>query len=172
MSTPETILDHRFSDPAADATNWDDTRRALEAAELFWICTVRADGRPHVTPLVAVWLDDALHFCTGETEQKCLNLRANQHVTLTTGRNTWDDGLDIVVEGDAVPVTDRKTLERLAEVWAGKWDGSWQYTVVEGGFRAPGDDGTGPATALVFAVAPRRVLAFAKGVFSHTSHRF
>ena len=65
MTTPVTTLDQRFSDPAAGATGWDETRRVLETAELSWITTVRADGRPHVTPLVAVWADGALHFCTG-----------------------------------------------------------------------------------------------------------
>ena len=54
MTEPVTTLDARFSDPDAIATSWDETRRVLETAELFWITTVRADGRPHVTPLVAV----------------------------------------------------------------------------------------------------------------------
>ena len=49
MNTPVTTLDQRFSAPDAAATGWDETRRVLEAAELFWITTVRADGRPHVT---------------------------------------------------------------------------------------------------------------------------
>jgi hypothetical protein len=66
---PVTTLDQRFSDPDAVATGWDETRRVLETAELFWLSTVRADGRPHVTPLVAVWADEALHFCTGTAEQ-------------------------------------------------------------------------------------------------------
>src|ERR1700733_13998600 len=101
MNTASAEIDARFSAPDAVATGWDETRRALEAAELFWISTVRPDGRPHVTPLVAVWLDGALHFCTGATEQKALNLRANPHVILTTGANQWDTGLDVVVEGDA-----------------------------------------------------------------------
>ena len=70
MNEPATKLDTRFSDRDAVATEWQETRRLLEAAELFWISTVRADGRPHVTPLVAVWLDGAVHFCTGATEQK------------------------------------------------------------------------------------------------------
>ncbi len=56
MKQPVTELDTRFSDQDAVATGWEETRRALEDAELFWISTVRADGRPHVTPLVAVWL--------------------------------------------------------------------------------------------------------------------
>ena len=74
----------------------------LESAELFWICTVRSDGRPHLTPLVAVWLDDALYLCTGETEQKYINLRGNSSVLLVTGCNNWDQGLDVSVEGTAV----------------------------------------------------------------------
>ena len=37
MTTPVTTLDPRFSDPAAAATGWEQTRQALEAAELFWI---------------------------------------------------------------------------------------------------------------------------------------
>ena len=93
MNEPATKLDTRFSDPDAVATEWDETRRVLETAELFWISTVRSDGRPHVTPLVAVWLDGAIHFATGATEQKAVNLSRNPHVILTTGCNQWDRGL-------------------------------------------------------------------------------
>ncbi|MCU1373335.1 MAG: pyridoxamine 5-phosphate oxidase, partial [Actinomycetia bacterium] len=74
---PVTELDRRFGDPSATATPWAETRRVLETAELFWISTVRPDGRPHVTPLPAVWQDDALHFCTGAAEQKGVNLARN-----------------------------------------------------------------------------------------------
>src|SRR5215467_2831830 len=99
MKEPTTTLDTRFSDPGAVATEWQETRRMLETAELFWISTVRPDGRPHVTPLVAVWLDEAIHFCTGATEQKAINLSRNPHVILTTGCNQWKTGIDVVVEG-------------------------------------------------------------------------
>src|SRR5215467_9067782 len=101
VTTPVTTLDPRFSDPDAAATGWEQTRRALEQAELFWITTVRADGRPHMTPLVAVWDGGALNFCTGIQEQKAVNLRGNRHVILSTGCNGWDRGLDVMVEGDA-----------------------------------------------------------------------
>jgi nitroimidazol reductase NimA-like FMN-containing flavoprotein (pyridoxamine 5'-phosphate oxidase superfamily) len=139
----------------------------LEEAELFWISSVRTDGRPHVTPLVAVWLDGAVHFVTGAEEQKALNIRSNPHVVLTTGCNRWEQGLDVVVEGVAVPVTDDRVLERLAEAWAKKWDGRWQWVVRDSAFRH--DDGE---AALVFSVAPTKSLAFAKGAFSHTRHLF
>ena len=135
MSMPVTALDERFSDPRAVATGWDETRRALDEAELFWITTVRPDGRPHVTPLVAVWLDGALYFCTGDTEQKAVNLAANPHVILTMGCNRWDGGLDVVLEGNAVQVTDDDLLRRLAEAWTAKWDGRWQFQVRDGCFQ-------------------------------------
>ena len=45
MNEPMPEIDKRFSDPGAVATGWDETRRVLETAELFWIATVRADGR-------------------------------------------------------------------------------------------------------------------------------
>jgi nitroimidazol reductase NimA-like FMN-containing flavoprotein (pyridoxamine 5'-phosphate oxidase superfamily) len=172
MSTPMTTLDPRYSDPDAVATGWDETRRVLETAELFWISTVRADGRPHVTPLVAVWHDGGLYFCTGVAEQKAANLAANPHVILTTGRNDWDHGLDVVVEGDVARVTDNTALERLAEVWATTWDGRWQYLVRDGCFYHHDEHETLPDPVHVFSVAPSQVLAFAKGDFSHTSHRF
>jgi nitroimidazol reductase NimA-like FMN-containing flavoprotein (pyridoxamine 5'-phosphate oxidase superfamily) len=140
----------------------------LEGADLFWIATVRADGRPHVTPLVAVWFDDAIHFSTGVGEQKAVNLRGNPHVTVTTGCNTWESGLDVVVEGEATQVMDEARLLRLAEVWATKWDGRWQWEVGDGGFR----QGDGEEVILVYSVRPEKVLTFAKGTFSHTSHRF
>jgi general stress protein 26 len=166
MDTPTTKLDARFSDPDTVATDWDETCRVLETADLFWICTVRRDGRPHVTPLVAVWLDGALYFSTGAGEQKALNVGGNQHVVLMTGCNGWEGGLDVVVEGDAVRVTADDVLARLAKAWARKWDGRWQYEVRNGALQH------GSGTAIVFSVAPTKVLAFGKGRFSHTRHRF
>jgi general stress protein 26 len=168
MNTPVTTLDQRYSGPAAAATGWAETRRVLAEAELFWLTTVRGDGRPHVTPLVAVWLDEALHFTTGPTEQKARNLAASPHVILTTGCNGWQSGLDVVLEGDAVQVTDEAQLRRLAAAWTTKWDGSWQFQVRDGAFQHEGG-----FPVLVFTVAPVKVLAFGKGQpFSHTTHRF
>jgi len=167
MIVPETKLDARFSDSEAVAVSWGDTRQTLEAAQLFWITTVRRDGRPHVTPLVAVWLGETIYFCTGPDEQKARNLAHNPHVILTTGCNEWEHGLDIVVEGAADRVTDDKQLRGLADAWTRKWDGRWRYRVGDAGFEHEGG-----SPVLVFAVAPTKVLAFGKGTFSQTRHRF
>ena len=168
---PELVpeLDERFSGPSAKATPWAKAREVLETAQLSWVTTVRGDGRPHVTPLVSVWLDDAVHFTTGPAEQKAVNLASNPHVVMTTGCNRWDQGLDVMVEGKAQRVTDRATLERLAAAWATKWNGQWQFEVADGGF-APADASV-DGSVLVFAVKPAKVLAFGKGEFSHTRYR-
>jgi predicted pyridoxine 5'-phosphate oxidase superfamily flavin-nucleotide-binding protein len=168
MPEPASALDQRYSDPSASTIDWEQTRSALEAAELFWISTVRVDGRPHVTPVVAAWTEEAIWFCTGGNEQKFANLRANQHVVLTTGCNRWDQGLDVVVEGDAVEVTDHDVLTRVAAAFTVRWDGRWQFTVRDGRFF-----GTAAGGAAVFAVRPVKVFAHAKGdPFGATTHRF
>jgi general stress protein 26 len=164
---PKTSLDARFSDSGASATAWADAEAALEAAQLAWVVTVRADGSPHVTPLVAVWLDGALYFCTGPGEQKTKNLERNPRCTLMTGCNTWDQGLDLVVEGAAVRVTDEVLLQRLADEWARKWDGQWQFEVQDGMFAGEGNE------AYVFEVAPVTAFGYGKGKsFSQTRWRF
>jgi general stress protein 26 len=171
MSTPVTTLDERYSAPGAVATEWDETRRVLESAQVFWISTVRPDGRPHVTPCAAVWLAGALYFDTGVTQQKAVNLAGNAHVVVTTGCNHWDSGLDVVVEGDAVRVTDDAMLRRLAAAWAARWDGSFRFVVRDGFFRHEQDENL-PAV-LVFSVTPAKILAFTRGALaSHTTHRF
>ncbi|MFF2075812.1 pyridoxamine 5'-phosphate oxidase family protein [Kitasatospora sp. NPDC058162] len=167
MNDPEVRLDERFSDPGVSATPWAAARQVLESAQLFWITTVRSDGRPHLTPLVAVWLDGQLHFTTGPEEQKAVNLAGNHHVVLAMGCNQWDRGLDVVVEGVAVRVTEHPALERLAAAWTTKWKGEWRFRVTDEGFaHESGGD------SLVFSVRPAKVLAFAKGGFGQTSYRF
>jgi nitroimidazol reductase NimA-like FMN-containing flavoprotein (pyridoxamine 5'-phosphate oxidase superfamily) len=170
MNTPVTTLDQRYSEADARAIGWAETCTLLEKAELSWISTVRADGRPHVTPLVAVWVDGVLYFHTGTEEQKFANLRTNPHVVLTTGCNSWDEGVDVVVEGRAVHVTDEKVLAAVAAAFATKWDGRWQLTVRDGRFY---NGSTEDWPSEVFGVEPTRAFSFAKGQpFGATTHRF
>jgi general stress protein 26 len=169
MNAPLTTLDQRYSDPDAQAVSWEDTRRLLEAAEIAWISTVRADGRPHVTPVVSAWTDDALYFTTGAGEQKHVNLLANPYVVLMTGSSDWDNGIGVVVEGKAVHVTDEAVLSRVAEAFAVRWDGRWQFAVRDGRFY----NGDAEWPCEVFGVAPARAFAHAKGdPFGATTHRF
>ncbi|MEU2430036.1 pyridoxamine 5'-phosphate oxidase family protein [Streptomyces sp. NPDC007861] len=165
---PRTDLDPRYSSPAATPTPWSDAVALLEKAEVFWLSTVRPDGRPHVTPLLCPWLDGALYFTTGEDERKARNLAANPHVVLTTGTNTSGGGCDLVVEGEAVRIGDEERLGRLAEAWEAKYGPVWHFEVRDGAFHSPGG-----GRALVFEVAPATAFGFAKGdVYGQTRWRF
>jgi nitroimidazol reductase NimA-like FMN-containing flavoprotein (pyridoxamine 5'-phosphate oxidase superfamily) len=164
---PRAELDGSYSSPKARATPWAKARGVLEKAGVFWLSTVRPDGRPHVTPLVSVWLDGSLYFSTGPDEVKAKNLARNARCILTTGCNAFRKGLDVVVEGRAVAVTDDGRLRRLAALWDRKYDGFWQYEVRDGAFHHEA------GKALVFRVAALRALAYGRGgKFSATRYRF
>jgi pyridoxine/pyridoxamine 5'-phosphate oxidase len=164
---PTTRFDSRFSDPSADAARWSDVEHALEQAELYWITTVRADGRPHVTPLIGAWVDDGFVFCTGPEEQKAKNLTHATAVTVITGVNTWNDGLDVVVEGNAERVTGLDALTLLADAIREKYHGEWDFTPHEDGFGHSDDR----YIAHVFRVPAAKVLAFAKSPHGQTRFR-
>ncbi len=168
MSNHQGIVDSRFSTPDASAPDWVDVDSALSAAEIYWITTVRADGCPHVTPLIGAWLDDTFYFCTGEEEQKAVNLRANDHVVISTGNNDYHHGFDLVIEGDAVRATDQALLERIVAVFKAKYD--WAFEARDGALFEPLE---GAQVALVFGVAPKKILGFSRGeVYSQTRWLF
>ncbi|TAK02817.1 MAG: pyridoxamine 5'-phosphate oxidase family protein [Chloroflexota bacterium] len=124
-------IDPEFSDPAASPTPWWEVRQVLETAQVYWLSTVRGDGRPHVTPIAGVWVDDAVHVATGDDEQKQRNLRGNVHTVLTTGCSGLV-GTDVVVEADADEVTDLGRLQVVAEAYASKYRNTFPYEVGEG----------------------------------------
>lgn len=166
-ATPKTELHPSYSHPDADPTPWSEAQRLLEDAEVFWLATVRADGRPHVTPLLAVWFDGAGYFCTGPDERKAANLATNAHCTLTTGCNVLGAGLDVVVEGQARVVRDEGWLRLVAEAYRAKYGDDWTFEVEDAAFTHR--DG---GRALVYEVVPVTVFGFRKGVYSQTRWRF
>jgi Pyridoxamine 5'-phosphate oxidase len=143
-SHPPAQIDRRFSAPDGRPTPWPEAAKVLEQAELYWITTVRADGRPHVTPLIGLFYDGAMHFCTGLREQKARNLEHNPKVALTTGNNT---------------------LQRIADAFEAKYGSVWHFDVGDGVFLSSGGD------AAVFRIEPAKVLAFAKEPHGQTTYR-
>ncbi|MFG3103988.1 pyridoxamine 5'-phosphate oxidase family protein [Streptomyces sp. NPDC048182] len=176
---PTTELDARYSSAlqprpgARDAapTEWAEALREMAGAEIFWVSTVRPDGHLHVTPLIAVWHGEALHFCTGRDEQKARNLAHDPHCALTTGGNALTQGLDLVVEGRAERVTDPAALEEVSAAFEAKY--GEHITSPEGTFHGLGE-GLRDGRDLVFAVAPTTAYGFGRndGVYTHTRWTF
>jgi general stress protein 26 len=166
MKQPKATLDKRYSSATATARAWEEGRSLLEKAEIYWLTTVRADGRPNVSALAAIWLDGAIHFCTGEHERKALNIASNRQCAITTGCNAMNEGFDVVIEGDAIRVLDRVKLQRVADAYGDKYAG-WGLTVGEGVLL--GEDGD----TLVFEIVPVKAFGFGKGEpFSQTRWDF
>lgn len=162
---PKTELDARYGDEGAPATPWSEGHRALEDAQLYWITTIRPEGRPHMTPLLAVWHGDAIYVCTGPEERKARNLEHNGQVIVSTGTNALA-GLDVVVEGEAERITDEGLLRELADAWVAKYGEDWRFEVRDGAFQH------GAGSALVFRVAPATVYGFGKEPYSQTRWSF
>ena len=154
-------LDARFGSPGASPREWGEVSELLRTAEIFWLTTVRPCGRPHTTPLLGIWRDETLHFATGDEEQKARNLETSPYCTMTTGSNLLNEGLDIVLEGEARQTTERADLERLADAFGAKYGAQWRFDVQ--------DDDVRP---LMFRIEPTKILAFGKGEpFSQTAWR-
>jgi nitroimidazol reductase NimA-like FMN-containing flavoprotein (pyridoxamine 5'-phosphate oxidase superfamily) len=160
-------IDRRYSDAERPPTTWEDAERVLSDAELYWFSSVRTDGRPHVAPMVGVWHEGTFHFSTASREQKWKNIDANRQVAVTTGNNTWNTGLDVVVEGRVERVTEPDRLQRVADAFAAKYGEPWAFRVLEDGF----DQGDGTVTD-VFLVETEKVIAFAKDPHGQTTFRF
>jgi general stress protein 26 len=162
---PTVELHEGFSVPAAGARPWAEVVDVLDRLGDVLAVAVRRDGRPHVTPLPAIWLDGTLHFCAGAHEQKAKNLEFDPRCILTTGTNQLRSGLDVVVEGTAVRVSGEAQIQELASIWKSKLD--WSFQVAEGAFRD--SDGR---VGLVFGVTPTKVLSFGKVPYSQSRYRF
>jgi hypothetical protein len=115
---------------------------------------------------VAVWLDGSLYFCTGPDELKAKNLARDARCVLTTGCNAFRKGLDVIVEGEAVVVTDEPLLRRLADIWERKYS-FWHFEVRDGAFHHEA------GRALVFEPAPKKAFSYGRGkMYSATRYRF
>jgi hypothetical protein len=131
----EKNLDRYGSPPLA----WDRARERLEQEyrlqgplgdeqpHTHWLATVGPDGRPHVTAVGVVWLDDAFYFSAGAGTRKAKNLAQNPQAVMTLAAK----GIDLVLEGEAVKVTDDATLQRVAAEFASL---GWAPTVRDHAF--------------------------------------
>jgi hypothetical protein len=154
----------------AEITPWAQIRDSLGEADTTWLATVRPDGRPHVVPVGAHWLDGAYYVTTGQDTVKGNNLDHNPHCVIALSAR----GFDVVVEGEATKVSDVEKLERVARAYADEegWPAYVHDGVLDAPYSAPW---TGPAPYDVYEVTPTKVLAMGMregNVSGATRYRF
>ena len=112
MAEKEPASEQLYLTQDATPASWAEARGRLADADLYWLATVRSDGLPHLVPILAVWVDGALHFVASRTSRKARNLARDAHCIITARK----DVLDLVVEGTAAKVSNETRLHRVAEV--------------------------------------------------------
>ena len=167
---PVTEICPEFASPGATPTPWEHARTRLAEAPLCWVTNVRPDGRPHATPLLSVWVDGSVCFCTGPEERKAVNLSKNPHCAMSTGDNSLEGGPDVIVEGTGAPVEDHAELGRIADAYERKYGAS--ITSEDGTWFGLGD-AVRKVSILTVRVTPAKAFAFNKApVFSQTRYTF
>lgn len=131
------------SPPAPDSPNSRST----------WLTTLNDDGSPHTTAVGAIWLDGAFWFQTGDRTRKGRNVARDPRCSVAVSVRD----ADVVLEGDAVRVTEAEAVARAAQAWA---DQGWPVEPDESGsgltapFNAPSQ---GPPPWGVYRITPRSV---------------
>jgi hypothetical protein len=136
---------------------WSWAVERLSKSRNYWIASTWPDGRPHCVPVWGVWLDDGFYFSSGERSRKARNLAANPRVVVCP--ENGDEAISL--EGVAETVADAETIARFIAAYNPKYN--WDLTPE-----------TVRTLGLVFAVRPRKVLAFndAPGEFQTTATRW
>jgi hypothetical protein len=113
---------------------WGRARDALAAGPdpgvTHFLGTCRPDGTPHAAGIGAQWLGGDVYFTSSPAARKARDLAVNPLCTISVRL----PGVDLVLDGAAVRVTDRGTLEQVA---AGYRTGGWPAQVDGDAFTAP-----------------------------------
>ena len=137
-TTPWALARERLANPAPGQTSW--------------LATVRPDGRPHLMPIIAFWIDGAFHFVVGEGTRKGRNLAADGRCVIATGSTTLPS-LDVVVEGHAEPLADEAAVRRIAEVLSGN---GWPLEARGDQVYGPNAPTAGPPPYSIYRLVPSK----------------
>lgn len=138
-----------------DPTPWDAARARLASGPTFWLSTTAPDGRPHVRPVLGVWVEDAVHLVTGGSTVKTTLIEADPRITLST----HVDAMDLVLEGEVTRVDEQARLQRVADAYADTY--GWRATARAGALTdVEGAPTAGPPPYLVLALRLHRAFGF------------
>lgn len=130
--------------------DWSWAVERLTNSHDYWVATTWPDGRPHVTPVWGVWLDDALWFSCGHRSRKARNLTRDPRCSITTD-NAYEP---VVIDGVAAFRSTLDDARRFTDASNAKYEVDYDV-----GFYA--------ANAL-FAVTQRSVFALDQRDFAGT----
>jgi hypothetical protein len=96
---------------------WSWAEERLRDARTYWIATTRRNGAPHVAPIWALWIDEAVVFSTSPESVKAKNLARDARCVVTVERG--DDS--VIVEG-VVGSFDESRRAQYVDAYRDKYD--------------------------------------------------
>ena len=139
--------------------SWADARRRLEDPEFqrtYWLASVQPDGRPHVMPVIGLWLNDVLYFVAGEKTRKGKNLAADGRSVVAASSATLPS-VDLIMEGEARRVDDDGEVQSVADAYRTTLE--WPFEVRDARLYGPNAPSAGPAPYAFWAFSPGIVFA-------------
>jgi len=109
-----------ISESTAGLLPWSWAQERLENSRNYWVATSHLDGRPHLMPVWAVWLDDALYFSTARTSRKARNLFANPNCSVSTEHGNEA----VILEGAVAHEENHAALRPAWAAYKAKYDWS------------------------------------------------
>jgi F420H(2)-dependent biliverdin reductase len=98
----------------------------LEADRNLWFAAVRADGRPHLTPIWFVWFDDRAWLCTGRKAVKARIVAARPLVSFALE----DGNSPVTAEGTASLVAPADVPSGVVDLFRTKY--AWDISQPDG----------------------------------------
>jgi len=123
---------------------WQAIEARLGRESTLWVATARPDGRPHLTPVWFIWLEDKIYITIGANSQKYANLYQNQRIAVSLP----DTSTVVIVEGEA-HVAAKAMIDTLGEYFFHKYEWDFRY-----------DDS---ADWRLIEITPHKILAWGDG---------
>ena len=108
-----------YVDNPTSEVSWDYVAQQLAKAKNYWLCSVYPDGRPHVIPRWAVFVDGEIYYDGSPKTRHARNIMENPHVSLHL--ESGDQA--VILEGTARPAKkpSPELGQKLAQAYQAKY---------------------------------------------------
>lgn len=111
------MQDYGINQSTQGLMSWEWVDKQMALSRNYWICSTRADGRPHAAPVWGVWHEGALYFGSSPTSQKARNIARQPEIVvhLESGDDT------VILEGRVVEERDPARIAPVDKLYAAKY---------------------------------------------------
>lgn len=108
-----------YVDNPTSEVAWEHVAQQLTEAKNYWLCSVRPDGRPHVIPRWAVFVDRKVYYDGSPKTRHARNILENPHISL----HLESGDQVIILEGTSQPAErpSPELAQKLAQAYKTKY---------------------------------------------------